>query len=111
AANRRSARGVLAVAGWRLRAGRLARAEEPHVELRRPAGTANTRWRRTEHGPARRVHLVAIQEREDDDQGRWRDLLRLARIEHLRTGPACRRVPAAGLDNPEPRFPRPVFWR
>ena len=86
--DRRSARRVLAVAGGPVHSGRLARAQEPHGQRRPAPGAPDPPRRRMEPGAARRAHLVAVQERQDDHARRRRDLLRLAR-RRTRTSRRC----------------------
>ena len=78
----------LALAGGRVRAGRLARAQEPHGERRRAPGVPDTPRRQMEPRAARQPHLVAVPERQDHRSRRGRDLLRLARLGDVRADAA-----------------------
>ena len=63
AARRQPAGRILALAGRPVRAGRLARPQEPDVERRIAPGDPDAPRRRMEPGAARRADLVAVQER------------------------------------------------
>ena len=65
------------------------RARKDLTDQRRPAAGISVAHRRLQPGAARRLGLVAVQERQDDDPRRRRHLLRLVRRPVLRTGRAA----------------------
>ena len=90
----RSARRDRAVAARALCAGRHPRAEGAD-DQRGPAAGSAIAHRRGAAGAARRYHLVAVQERQDDGARGGGDLLRLAGRAGVRTGRAARRHASA----------------
>ena len=106
AADRRSARPVLAVAGGPLRAGRLARAQEPDAQR----GSARRSCRRIsdDAGTSRRAPASPGRHSARQNHGprRRRNLLRLARRGHVRADASRRRREAAGSRDSKPRLSR-----
>ena len=91
-----------------LHPGRLARAiKNLTLSARSAPGAADAPRRRLEPRAAGRIHLVAVQERQDDHSRRRRHLLRLARRRHLRTDAAGRRRAPARSGRHQSGYPDP----